>query len=67
MNWRKGDNYYIRSDCGNYTITRLYVKGGERFEVWRGRLHVSSHDTADEARASAERHAERWDAGASIA
>lgn len=69
MKWRKGDAYYIRSvepdgKDGPYTITHLYVKGGESFEVWRGRLHVSSHDTADEARAAAERHAERWNAGA---
>ena len=64
MNWRKGDNYYIRSDCGNYTITRVYVKDGERFEVWRGRMHVSTHDSADDARASATRHAEKWAAGA---
>lgn len=69
MNWRRGDNYYIRSveadgKDGPYTITRLYVKGGEHFEVWRGRMHISSHDSADEARASAARHSEKWDAGA---
>lgn len=69
MNWRRGDNYYIRSvepdgSNGPYTITRIYLKNGERFELWRGRLHVSTHDTADEARASAVRHAEKWDAGA---
>jgi hypothetical protein len=64
MNWRRGDDYHIKSDPPGYTITRLYVKDGERFEVWRGRMHISSHDTADEARASADLHAERWEAGA---
>ena len=64
MNWRKGDDYFIRSECGNYTITRLYDSRGEKFEVWRRRMHVSTHDDAQAARDAAEAHSILFDAGA---
>ncbi len=61
MDWVRGDDYFIKSTCGRYTIARIVVHGGERFELWRGRLHVSSHGDPQEARAAAETHASDWD------
>ena len=64
MNWVRGDDYHIKSVPPGYTITRLYSKDDVSYEVWRGRMHVSTHKDPDEARASAARHSERFDAGA---
>lgn len=55
MNWTSGDAYFIRS--GEYTIARITLKGGDLYELWRGRMHVGSYATADEARAAADAHA----------
>lgn len=64
VNWRKGDAYHINSDPPGYTITRCAIDVGYRYEVWRGRMHVSTHTDSAEAKAAAVKHAERWDAGA---
>lgn len=68
MRWRKGNAYFIRSveedgTDGPYTITRLFLGNTEKFEVWRLRLHVSTHTDAEEARASAEAHSLKFNAG----
>lgn len=54
MNWTRGDTYYLRS--GDYTIARVTVGTRDQYELWKGRMHVSSHGSAGEAKEAAEAH-----------
>ena len=64
MNWRKVDAYCIRSeDPSGYQIARVSTKDGDRFDLWRGRMHVNTYVNAADARVAAVLHAERFDAG----
>lgn len=67
MNWLRGDTYYLQSGCKNYTICRISRGGTPVYELWRGRMHVSSHADADLAKRAAEAHAAKWAAGAPAA
>lgn len=35
MIWLRGDDHYIKSACGHYTIARGLINGRMRYEAWR--------------------------------
>lgn len=48
--WNRLSDYCIRSPCGEYTICKIGLKDGWRFELWKGRNCVKdSMLTAQEA------------------
>lgn len=63
MNWLRGDTYYLKSSCDLYTICRVSRGGTPVYELWRGRMHISHHLTADSAKEAAEAHSGKWAAG----
>lgn len=60
MDWKRGDDWHLKSGCGNYTISKSDVKGTPVYNLWRKRMHISMHDSADTAKKAAEAHEERW-------
>jgi hypothetical protein len=39
MNWKKHDDYAIKSEDGRYSICSVGIKGGRVYEVYRTRSH----------------------------
>ena len=35
IDWSRGGTYYIKSSCGNYTVSRSGAGDGRRFSAWR--------------------------------
>lgn len=61
MDWKKGDNYHLKSVPPGYTIAKIYMGEKVSYELWRGCMHISEHPIADAAKQAAEAHAERWE------
>ncbi len=34
MNWTRPDSYYMASDCGRYTVSRVRVNGIDTYVAW---------------------------------
>ena len=47
----------IKSEDGRYSICRITLRDIDLFELWKGKVFVSSHDTAKEAKEAADEQA----------
>lgn len=54
MNWARVSKYAIRSDCGQYTICKVFVFNVLFYEAWRGKERIGAYDTADQAKSICE-------------
>lgn len=34
MKWRRGSNYHYTSDCGEYAVAKVIVRGAVQYEAW---------------------------------
>lgn len=62
MNWHPETAYNIRSDCGQYSVSKYRINGQMYYEAWhkdtRGHL-AAGLTNADEAKRVCEAHADR--------
>ncbi len=56
MRFKQKDKYHLVSECGNYTIAKVTVSGGNRYEAWDRHIVpgvlLGRYDSADEAKAA---------------
>lgn len=54
MNWTRHSHYALVSECRRFTIAKVIVQAGVRYEIWRDGVYIEAYPTADAAKAAAE-------------
>jgi len=54
VNWTRKTRYALVSECGLFTIAKVIVQAGARYELWREGTFISSYPSADAAKAAAQ-------------
>lgn len=69
MIWTRKSKYHVESDCGRYTVCKVFAPGGSRYETWRDARgkqaeFLGAADDPQAAQAIAEADAKKQEQGA---
>ena len=54
MNWSRHTKYALVSECRRFTIAKVIVQAGVRYELWRDGAFIDAYPSADAAKAATE-------------
>lgn len=63
MTFTKLSEYCLQSDCKQFTVAKIYIRGIARYEAWHGKSMLGTFVNADLAKAECERDAKSEPAG----